>query len=319
MELPLWMIATLRSSWRFLGPFVPMLAAGIIAAEVLVALGWMRRLAWLGRPLTALGHLPDECAVSFVTAFMSPAAANAMLVRHHQNGIIDRRALIATAIVNTFPGVILHWRTVLPAALPLIGRWGLVYYGLLVLVGLLKTVVVALTTRLLLAPPDKGRREIPPGQESRLPLGQLLGASLRRSWRPLWRILSTAVPMALAAFALIESGVFVALERHLDFVLDYLPLAPAALAVVAARVVSNVGAFAVAGGLLTAGQLGGRDVVLALLVGNLLATGLNLRYLVPYYLGIFGPRLGVQVLAMSTLLRLAVMVVVITAVARLWA
>jgi hypothetical protein len=57
--------------------------------------------------------------------------------------------------------------------------------------------------------------------------------------------------------------------------------------------------------------LQGKDVVMALLVATLLSTVPNLRYLVPYYFGIFGPTIGMQLVIVSTLLRVLVFAAVV--------
>lgn len=132
--------AAALSTLMFLVTMVPVFSLGVIVAEFIVALGWMNKIAWITQPLTRLGHLKPECGASFLTAFLSPSAGNAMLVRHHEAGRITRKELIIAAIVNTFPGIVMHWRTVLPVAIPLIGIYAFVYYGFLLLVGLLKTI-----------------------------------------------------------------------------------------------------------------------------------------------------------------------------------
>jgi hypothetical protein len=73
----------------------------------------------------------------------------------------------------------------------------------------------------------------------------------------------------------------------------------------------------VAGSLLTKGILSGPDVMMALLVGTLLATIPNVRYLVPYYFGIFGPSIGLQLVVVSTLARILVFAAIV-GIAALW-
>lgn len=311
--------AAFLSSLKFLATVLPVFAAGVVAAEFLVGLGWIDRIAWLARPLTALGHLKQECGVSFLTAFLSPAAGNSMLVRHHEAGRISRRELLIAAVVNTFPGIVMHWRTMLPVALPLIGVFALLYYGLLILVGLVKTVLALLAGRILLRAETTSRvAPLPEEHRPRPPLRRLLVDSLRQSRKTLLRIACTTVPLTFAVFLLIQAGAFAYLNERLAFLTAYLHLSPEALSIAATRIGSNIGAFTVAGNLLEAGRIDGREVVLALLIGNLLASGINLRYLIPYYFGIFGPDLGAEVLILSTGLRILVMVGLIAILFILW-
>lgn len=307
------------SSLKFLATMLPIFAVGVVVAEFLVALGWINRITWITRPLTSLGHLKKECGASFLTAFLSPAAGNSMLVRYHDAGVIGRREIVIAAIVNTFPGIVMHWRTMLPVALPLIGVFGLIYYGLLVLVGLIKTVLALLFGRFLLAGGDSYVSQpdtAEAGRQSGL-LDTLLD-SVQKSRKTLFRIACTTIPVTFVMFLLINGGVFDRLNQGLEFITAYVPLSPEALLIVVTRIGSNVGAFTVAGNLLYTGSVTGQEIVLSLLIGNLLASGINLRYLIPYYFGIFGPGLGVRVLAISTGLRIIVMAGLIGVLFRVW-
>lgn len=317
--MPFVLTSSLVSSLKFLAVVLPTLAAGVIVAEALVALGWINRIIWMTRPLTSLGRLKKECGASFLTAFLSPAAANSMLVRYHDAGIIGRRELLIAAIVNTFPGIVMHWRTMLPVAIPLIGVFGLIYYGLLVLVGLIKTMLALLVGRFLLEDGSSGVAEVQTPEDNRgSGLWDALVDSVKKSRKTIFRIARTTIPITFVMFVLIDAGVFERVNRVLEFLSAYIPLSPEALSIIAVRLGSNVGAFIVAGNLLYAGTVTGRDVVLSLLVGNLLASGINLRYLIPYYFGIFGPGLGVSVLTISTGLRMMVMLGLIGVLFEIW-
>ncbi len=53
-----------------------------------------------------------------------------------------------------------------------------------------------------------------------------------------------------------------------------------------------------------------------LLVGNVLSSVTMIwRWMIPYYVGIFGPTIGVQILAVATTIRTLVMLVVIFVIA----
>jgi len=311
--------AAALSTLKFLVAIVPVFSVGVIVAEFIVALGWMNKIAWITRPLTRIGHLKPECGASFLTAFLSPSAGNAMLVRHHEAGRITRKELIIAAIVNTFPGIVMHWRTVLPIAIPLIGIYAFVYYGFLVLVGGLKTIAALLAGHFLLEP-DNAYTTIPSAekQEGASPTWALWVESAKKSRKIIFRVIKTTIPVTAVMFILIHAGMFDYFNTWISGLTGFLPLSPEALSVVATRLASNVGAFTVAGNLLYASKLSGREVVLSLLVGNLLASGINLRFLIPYYLGIFGPGTGWQVLAVSTGLRMAIMAALIWTLFVIW-
>ncbi|WDP85776.1 MAG: hypothetical protein HUN05_12065 [Desulfobacter sp.] len=304
--------AAALSTLKFLVAMVPVFSAGVIGAEFIVALGWVNKIAWITRPLTRLGHLKPECGASFLTAFLSPSAGNAMLVRHHEAGRITREELIIAAIV-------MHWRTMLPMAIPFIGIYAFVYYGLLVLTGLLKTIAALLAGRFLFGQ-DNPYTLIPSAEKQRplSPSWTLLVESTIKSRKIIFRVIKTTIPVTAVMFVLIHASMFDYLNNWLSGLTAFLPLSPNFLSVVATRLGSNVGAFTVAGNLLYAGKISDREVVLSLLVGNLLASGINLRYLIPYYLGIFGPGTGWRVLAVSTGLRMVIMAALIWALFVIW-
>jgi hypothetical protein len=69
--------------------------------------------------------------------------------------------------------------------------------------------------------------------------------------------------------------------------------------------------FAAAGALLEAGVLSVKETALALIIGNVVAFPIRaLRHQLPHYMGIFSPRMGVQLLLMGQGLRVASLLVV---------
>ena len=313
------LVAAFFSTLKFLASMIPVFAAGVVAAEYIVALGWVNKIAWVTRPLTRMGNLRSECGASFLTAFLSPAAGNAMLVQNFEAGLIERRQLVIGAIVNTFPGIVMHWRTMLPIAVPLIGVSAFVYYGLLVLVGLIKTLIALLLGRFFLDNVNNTDGEAVMRIGNPTPASwALLGESIKKSRKTILRVIKTTIPVTAVMFVLIHAGLFDHLNKSLAGLASFIPLSSDGLSIVAMRLASNVGAFTVAGNLVYGGQITNQEVVLSLLTGNLLASGINLRYLIPYYFGVFGPGLGWQVLAVSMGLRMVIMSALIWVLFKIW-
>jgi len=74
---------------------------------------------------------------------------------------------------------------------------------------------------------------------------------------------------------------------------------------------SDLAGLATAGALLDAGTLPVRDVVMALLVGNILSTPMRaFRHQFPYYAGIFSPSLAGRLIVYNQLLRVGSLVLV---------
>ncbi len=75
--------------WRL----ILLIGIGLVAGQTIEAFEWTGKLAFLARPLFWYGHLGDRCSAAFTTAFLSGAAANAMLLDFYKDGRISRRQL----------------------------------------------------------------------------------------------------------------------------------------------------------------------------------------------------------------------------------
>jgi hypothetical protein len=212
--------------------------------------------------------------------------------------------LVITAIVNALPGYVAQGRSVLPVLVPLIGTLGFIYYGLVLFDDLVKSILLLAIGNLILPKPDIEKVQFQESPSSPKPgLWQALVNSLRSAMHTVPRILMIMIPVTFTVFLLIGLGIFEYVAVHLSAVARYFPIPVESLPIVAARLASTIGAYTTAGSLLAKGILGGRDVVMALLIGTLLSTVPNLRYLVPYYYGIFGPTIGTQLVIVSACCR----------------
>ena len=84
-------------------------------------------------------------------------------------------------------------------------------------------------------------------------------------------------------------------------------LHPESLGVVALQLTAEISAgLAAAGALLDNGSLGPREVVLALLAGNVLSAPMRaVRHQFPFYAGIFAPKLAVELITYNQLFRIS--------------
>jgi hypothetical protein len=68
--------------------------------------------------------------------------------------------------------------------------------------------------------------------------------------------------------------------------------------------------YAAAGAMLESGTLSVFQTVLALLVGNIIAVPIRaLRHQMPYYMGIFGPKLGTRLVIISQIFRVSSLII----------
>ncbi len=291
----------LISAIKYLAVMIPSMILGVVLVNLAINLHILDRISWVVRPITKFGHLRDECGLSFITAFGSPTAANSMLMELYRKGEMGKRELYVASLANSFPAIIMHWRSMLPVLVPLLGITGLAYFGILVMVGLVKTGLILLVGRLIL---PKRKDDSPEYKEKVRPAFRVaLWKSICQSREMIKRIMAVTVPVTVATFVLIDFRIFDVLSLYLKNIPKYLPVAPEGIPIIAAQFVSGVAAYTVASNFLIKGILSGYQIIVILLVGNILSSIAGLRYIVPYYMGIFGPRLGTELMIISTTLR----------------
>lgn len=305
----------LISALKYLLWVIPFIIVGVVLAELIVALKFVNKITWLTKPITRFAHLRKECGISFLTAFASPTAANSMLMEFHNRGLLNKKELIIASLANSFPATVVHWKFIVPVIIPLLGVTGLIYFGILTAVGLVKTFSVLTAGRILLTRKNV-ISEIK--KEKRPSLKEAFKISLSRSQKTLRRILAIFIPITIIVFTLIDLGVFEAIADYLSGIVGSFPVPPKGLPVIAAQLASPVAAWTVAGNLLFDGILNSKQIILTLLVGSVLSSIVELRYSIPYYFGIFGARLGVQILVTATLLRTMITILMIIALTLLW-
>jgi hypothetical protein len=381
------LIESTATSFAILSKSLPPIVLGLVLAELIMVYDAAERIAFIARPITRFSHLSDAAGASFMMAFFSAASANSMLAGFYRDRIIEKRELFVASLVNSFPATTMHWRSLLPVLIPLLGFTGLVYFGLLMLVGLLKTAVVMVAGRRLL---DGDRRSSPgedsgeaagedsgeaAGEDSGEAAGEDLGeaagddlrvaagedpreapeqaagertreapaslasvrrrsgagrgdrppmkVALKRSWRAarpkVVRVVKMTTAIMFLVSVLIQVGAFDLLALHLSGIRGYLPIPAAGLGIIAAQFGGYIAAYTVAGGLLAAGELSSKEVVVTLMIGNVITSAAwAARWLIPSHAGIFGPRIGTQLVICSTGLRNVLMLSVAFGVMVFW-
>lgn len=297
---------------------IPMMVAGVFAAELIMTFNATARISRISRPLTTWSNLHHECGISFMMAFVSPKAANTMLAKYHREGTITRREMVVAALMNSFPNVMMHWRTLLPVYIPLLGVTGLVYFAILVLVGIIKTGIVMVAGRRMMPVPDEPeteRAEASPRPEWK----EGVRNALCSSSKPLRQILLISVPTIVIVAVLINLGVFDAVADVMQGIGPWFPVPAAGFAIIAAQFGSFIAGASVASTLLAAGTLSAQEVLLTLLVGNILTSVTRgIRWYGTSYAAIFGPRTGAMIQILSIGLRVAIMIVIVAVLSVVW-
>lgn len=298
--------AILSQIWvQLLWPIIRIVAfvsLGLVVVNFIEALNWTQRLAVLARPLIRLGNLSAITGASFSMAFFSGVSANTMLAEAFDTGRITKKELVLANLFNSLPRFFLHLPTVFLLTLPFIHGAALHYVGITFAAAVLQTILVVLVGSFLL---PGCQDEIPMEKRKKTSWKEAAGKSLTRLKKRIPRILKFLVPVYVLFFILGRYGIFQQLEEIMakSFLLSWLH--PQSLSIIVLHVTAEFSAgLAAASALLADNSLGYREVVLALLAGNILAAPVRaIRHQFPYYVGIFNPKLAAELVGLSQITR----------------
>ena len=303
--------------WHGLGwpllRLVLFISVGLMVGNFIEALNWTRGAARLAAPLVRVGNLSDTAGASFSMAFFSGIAANTMLAEAHDQGTLNKKELVLANLFNTLPTYFLHLPTVFFLTAPLIKGAAFIYVGLTLLAAVLRTVCILILGRFMLTPRSSGNLADLLTDRKRLNWREALAKAWQRFRKRIKKILVYTVPIYTLVFLMNRWGIFVWLEHLLTNHLTVLSwLDPRSFGIIVAHVAAEFSAgLAVAAALIQGGTLDYRQVVLALLVGNVLAAPARIfRHQFPYYAGIFTPRLAMEMIFYSQTFRVVSIVLV---------
>lgn len=291
-----------------------LIGVGLVVGQVIEASGWTHALASLTGPFFRYANLAPQCGAAFTAAFASGVAANAMLLDSYRDGKICRQELFLANFINQVPAYFLHLPTTVFIVIPLTGWAGGLYFlltflalllrtGLFVLYGHLRPGIRACDTRID-APADTPETPRPP---------QSVWAGIAAKFPArIVNITVWVVPIYVAVFIANALGLF---DMARDWLAGYVVTAfipvEALSLVILSFVAEFTSGFAAAGALMQAGVITVKQTALALLIGNIIAFPIRaLRHQLPRYMGIFSPRMGIELLVLGQGFRVASLIVV---------
>jgi hypothetical protein len=274
------------------------IAIGLLIGNLIEGLQWTHHLGRLARPLLRWGHLSDHSAVAFMAAFFSGVTANTMLMNAYREEKLNRKELYFSSLVNTLPSFFLHLPTTFFILLPLVRMAGVLYLGVTLLATLVRTICLLMVSRYVLPRRDY---DLPAHERSKLQKGEILQKTWKKFKKRFSKILLLTLPIYTLFFFLNHYGLFRWLEDQLAKLVSIRVIPIDALSVVVFQVMTEFAAgAAAAGALLDSGTLTVKTTVLALLIGNIISTPVRaLRHQLPYYMGIYSPRLGLSLLLVN--------------------
>ncbi len=301
--------------WNELGfpllKLILFMAIGLGFANFIEALNWTHKVAKLATPLIRLGHLSPISGASFSMAFFSGVSANSMLSEAYAAGQINKKELICSNLFNSLPTYFLHLPTLFFITAPLIKGAALIYVGLTLLAAVLRTVVTLGVARMLL--PQRISVDAVVQKQRARSVKESLSLSWSRLCRRMKKIICFTVPIYTVIFIIQRWGGFAILEQFMADHVGFLSwLHPQSLGIIVLHLAAEFTAgLAVAGALLDSGTMEYRDIVLALLVGNVLSSPVRaVRHQLPYYTGIFPAKIALELIVYNQSFRLISIVVV---------
>lgn len=180
--------------------------------------------------------------------------------------------------------------------------------GLTLLAAIGRTGFTVLLARRVLPVPPRGCMVCPTDEAPPTDWGAALRKAWRRFLRRLPKLVYFTAPIYVLMFLLQRYGFFDLAEQWLAEHMGWLGfLKPQAMGIIVLHLAAELGAaLGAAGSVLHAGGLSARDVVLALMVGNILSTPVRaVRHQFPSYAGFFRPALALRLILANQGLRAA--------------
>ena len=291
--------------------FIPLFRLILIMAitlyitAVIEAKGWSKMVAAISRPLVRLGNLSDWSATAFTTAFLSGVAANTMLWNAYKEGKISKKEMFLSALLNVgLPSYFLHLPVTFAIIVPLAQEAGILYMAITFLAAVIRTIIVIVAGRILL---KNTRREETTEQtiQDEKPRAGVLELFKKYLSERLSYIVLYTVPIYMLVVLLRLHGFFDMLQHMAANLLKTNAIPVEGISVVVFSIVAEFSAgAAAAGAMLQEGVLTVKQTVMALVLGNIIATPIRaLRHQLPRYLGIYTPSLGLALLLVGQALR----------------
>ncbi len=288
------------------------ISLGLLLANFIEALNWTKKLALLARPLVKVGNMSDIAGASFSMAVFSGVSANTLLAEAYDKQKISKKELVLANLFNSLPTYFVHLPTMFFITFPLIKGAAIIYVGLTLLAALLRTFSIVACSRFLLSPHDPSSTPSPKESAS-INWRSAFEKSWLRFKKRIRKIMIFTVPIYIVIFIMHRIGYFRELEQIVASYLSFMPwLSPQAMGIIALQMATELtGGVAAAGALLQEGVMTHREVIIALLVGNVLSSPLRaIRHQFPYYAGIFKPAIALELIVCSQAFRILSLVLV---------
>ncbi|MFA9393524.1 MAG: hypothetical protein ACERJ1_02250 [Halodesulfovibrio sp.] len=296
------------------------ISLGLAIGNIIEALHWGRFLTKISAPLVRMAHLQDVSGAAFTMAFFSSITANTYLAEQYEQGKIVRKELYFSNLLNSTPVLFLHLPSLFFLAVPFLGQAAFWYVGVVVSAALFRTLVTVIAGRFVLPPTPEGCVTCELDDNAPKGTQEVIQRVISLFIRRIRRVLLVTIPVYTVVFVLNRLGVFQALNDVVGGNNGLLPfIKPEAAGVLILSLAAEMTAsMAAAGALLTEGTIQAKDVVLALLAGNILSSPMRaIRHQIPIYMGIFPSRIAFWLVVCNQSIR-ACSLILFTFIFYLW-
>ena len=284
---------------------------------MMTEMGLFQRLSYLSRPLVSLSHLPSAAASTFMVSFGSTIAANTMSARLKEEGHLSDRQVFFSAIMN---GVPVYFRELftyqLAFVVPILGICvGGIYAAVSISAGIIRLILVMILGRAYLKVDEESSPQMAESPEGR----NLRDAALRSllgQKQIFFRMTALYFIMTLLVLYLNNEGLFQSL--------DVLPIAhffgvpPVTVIPITIYVASPKAGMTLLGPMIQNGNISEVQALIVLMLGSMFMLPVYaIKSLMPNYTSVFGMRLGLSLVVVSTginvLVRLLVLILLLMA------
>jgi len=301
-----------------LGRLMLFITIGLIAGQLIEASGWTKYLVFFAKPFFKFAKLGSYCSLTFTTAFFSGAAANAMLLDFYNDKKISKKQLYLSNFVNQLPAYFLHLPTTFFIVLPLTGKAGLIYFILTFLSTLLRTICILIYGHfklpLIITKSNESINQNKGAKKNLQIKKNIINKILKKLPARIINIAIFVFPIYVLVFTLNSFGLFNKANNYISqfIVTSFMPVESLSVIILSFAAEFTSG-FAAAGALMEAGVLSIKQTVIALVIGNIVAFPLRaLRHQLPRYMGIFSPKMGLQILLLGQSFRIVSLILVTT-------
>ncbi len=278
---------------------------------IMVEMGLFNRVSFIARPLVSISRLPAISASTFVISFGSVLAANTMTARLAEEGRLSSRQTFLSALMNTVPVYFREFFTyqlafVIPVLGPLAGgMYAIIFFA----TGIIKLLIVVVLGRKFLFD-DPMVLEGPIKLSPKTNILEAAQGSLRGETPIFLRMAGIFFITTFSVLYLDEMGVLASLDAASIAHIFQVP--PETIVPLTVFVAIPKAGMSLLGPMIQNGSLSEVKALIVLMLGSMfMLPFIALRSQIPNYTSIFGMRMGVSLVVISTFISIMVRLTVL--------